>query len=161
MQPQGPPRSGPGRQPAVLLRRCFAKRTRRPRSRYPRCRWILPGRCPNRLFRGTCEDRGSTWGGGSWNARRRSLAFTTPSFLRGVSHLHLTTRVKPSLAPASRGRPNLTPVWFGHEGDQTIDAAWTKYTGQPAPYGLRDPSKEERRVPFACKVERVAVFGNP
>ena len=117
------------------------------------------------------------------------------------------------------GRPNLTPVWFGYEGDhvilnfaehrkktdwvrseprvtillmnpanpyhwvsiratvdrevheddptdghlatETIDAAWTKYTGQPAPYGLRDPSKEERRVMFACKVERVAVFGKP
>jgi PPOX class probable F420-dependent enzyme len=120
---------------------------------------------------------------------------------------------------AGDGRPNLTPVWFGYEGDhvilnfaehrrktewvrrdprvtvllmnpanayhwvsiratvdrevheddpldghlatETIDQAWTKYTGNPAPYGLRDPSKEERRVMFACKVERVAVFGRP
>ena len=117
------------------------------------------------------------------------------------------------------GRPNLTPVWFGYDGDhvilnfaehrrktewvrrephvtmilmnpanpyhwvsiravvdrevheddpdqghlatETIDAAWTKYTGNPAPYGLRHPSKDERRVMFACLVERVAVFGKP
>ena len=120
---------------------------------------------------------------------------------------------------AGDGRPNLTPVWFGYEGDhvilnfaehrkktewvrrdprvtillmnpenpyhwvslratvdrevheddpaeghlatETIDAAWTKYTGNPPPYGLRDPSKDERRVMFACAVERVAVFGKP
>lgn len=49
----------------------------------------------------------------------------------------------------------------GHLATETIDAAWTKYAGNSAPYGLRDPSKEERRVMFACKVERVAVFGKP
>ncbi|MGZ4126433.1 MAG: PPOX class F420-dependent oxidoreductase [Actinomycetota bacterium] len=117
------------------------------------------------------------------------------------------------------GRPNLTPVWFGYEGDkvflnfaehrrktewvrrdprvtillmnpanayhwmsirasvtreiheddpelgqratETIDAAWTKYTGNEPPYGLRDPSKDERRVLFECTVERVATFGKP
>ena len=117
------------------------------------------------------------------------------------------------------GRPNLTPVWFGYEGDtvhlnfaehrrktewmrrdprvtillvnpanayhwlsiratvvsevheddpeqghratETIDRAWTKYTGAEPPYGLRDPSMNERRVLFECAVERVAVFGRP
>ena len=117
------------------------------------------------------------------------------------------------------GRPNLTPVWFGYDGDkvllnfaahrkktawlrndgrvtillmnpqnpyhwvsikatitreiheddpdeglratQTIDKAWTKYTGSDTPYGLRDPSIDERRVLFECPVDRVAIFGKP
>ena len=116
------------------------------------------------------------------------------------------------------GRPSLTPVWFGHDGDkvllnfaehrrkttwvrndpqvtvllmnpanpyhwlsikatvsneitedgpdghratETIDAAWTKYTGNPAPYGLRDASVDERRVLFECTVDSVATFGKP
>ena len=117
------------------------------------------------------------------------------------------------------GRPNLTPVWFGHSSDkvllnfaehrrktgwvrndprmtilllnpanpyhwvslkvtvereiaeddptdghlatETIDAAWTKYTGAEPPYGLRDPSLNERRVLFICGIDRVATFGRP
>lgn len=117
------------------------------------------------------------------------------------------------------GRPNLTPVWFGYEGNkvllnfaehrrktgwmrrdprvtillvnpanpyhwisiraavtreiheddpemghwatETIDRAWTKYSGAEPPYGLRDPSINERRVLFECTVERVATFGRP
>jgi len=117
------------------------------------------------------------------------------------------------------GRPNLTPVWFGHSADkvllnfaehrkktawiranpqltilllnpnnpyhwislkvtvekeikeddpdeghlatETIDAAWTKYAGADPPYGLRDPSMDERRVLFICRVDRVATFGRP
>jgi PPOX class probable F420-dependent enzyme len=50
------------------------------------------------------------------------------------------------------------------EGDRatvTIDQAWTKYTGAEPPYGLRDPSMEERRVLFECRVDKVAVFGQP
>jgi PPOX class probable F420-dependent enzyme len=118
----------------------------------------------------------------------------------------------------SDGRPNLSPVWFGYEGDkvllnfaehrkktgwlratphvtvmlmnpanpyhwlsikatvtneihedgpegaratETIDAMWTKYTGNAAPYGLRDPSFDERRVLFECTVDSVATFGRP
>ena len=42
-----------------------------------------------------------------------------------------------------------------------LDKVWTKYTQQPAPYGLRDPSINERRVLFVCGVDSVATFGKP
>lgn len=116
------------------------------------------------------------------------------------------------------GRPSLTPVWIGYQGDtvrfnfadnrkktewirnnpevtallmnpenpyhwmsikatvnrevhedgpdgslatSTIDDAWTKYTGNEPPYGLRDPIRDERRVLFECNVDSVATFGLP
>src|SRR6266567_4176448 len=82
------------------------------------------------------------------------------------------------------GRPWLTPVWFNYEGGKvllntaereiheddpthgqravdTIDQAWTKYSGNQPPYGLRDPGMNERRVLFECRVDRVATFGQP
>ncbi len=49
----------------------------------------------------------------------------------------------------------------GHRAVDTIDQAWTKYTGSAPPYGLRDPSMNERRVLFECRVDRVATFGQP
>lgn len=49
----------------------------------------------------------------------------------------------------------------GHRATETIDEAWTKYVGAPPPYGLRDPSINERRVLFECTVDRVATFGKP
>lgn len=42
-----------------------------------------------------------------------------------------------------------------------LDRIWTKYTSQDPPYGLRDPSIDERRVLFECSVDRVATFGQP
>jgi PPOX class probable F420-dependent enzyme len=42
-----------------------------------------------------------------------------------------------------------------------LDKIWTKYTQNPPPYGLRDPSIDERRILFECPVERVATFGKP
>jgi hypothetical protein len=42
-----------------------------------------------------------------------------------------------------------------------VDKIWTKYTKQRAPYGLRDPSRNERRVLFECAVEKIATFGKP
>lgn len=42
-----------------------------------------------------------------------------------------------------------------------LDKIWTKYTGNPPPYGLRDPSINERRVLFELSVDRVATFGRP
>ena len=42
-----------------------------------------------------------------------------------------------------------------------LDKIWTKYTGNEPPYGLRDPSINERRVLFELKVDRVATFGRP
>lgn len=42
-----------------------------------------------------------------------------------------------------------------------LDRIWTKYTKQAPPYGLRDPSRNERRVLFECAVDRVATFGKP
>jgi PPOX class probable F420-dependent enzyme len=42
-----------------------------------------------------------------------------------------------------------------------LDGIWTKYTGNAPPYGLRDPSINERRALFELKVDRVATFGRP
>jgi hypothetical protein len=42
-----------------------------------------------------------------------------------------------------------------------LDKIWTKYTGSEPPYGLRDPSIDERRVLFICSIDRVATFGKP
>jgi PPOX class probable F420-dependent enzyme len=49
----------------------------------------------------------------------------------------------------------------GERATQTIDEAWTKYTGNPPPYGLRDPARDERRVLFECTVDSVSTFGVP
>jgi PPOX class probable F420-dependent enzyme len=49
----------------------------------------------------------------------------------------------------------------GRRATETIDQAWTKYTGNAPPYGLRDPAMNERRVLFECRVDRVATFGQP
>jgi general stress protein 26 len=42
-----------------------------------------------------------------------------------------------------------------------LDKIWTKYTQQPGPYGLRDPSIDERRVQFRSKIDQIATFGKP
>jgi hypothetical protein len=42
-----------------------------------------------------------------------------------------------------------------------LDKIWTKYTGQPAPYGLRDPGIDEKRMLFVCRIDRIATFGKP
>lgn len=42
-----------------------------------------------------------------------------------------------------------------------LDHIWTKYTGNEPPYGLRDPSLNERRVLFELSVDRIATFGRP
>jgi PPOX class probable F420-dependent enzyme len=42
-----------------------------------------------------------------------------------------------------------------------LDKIWVKYTGNEPPYGLRDPSRDERRVLFECRVDKVATFGQP
>ena len=49
----------------------------------------------------------------------------------------------------------------GHRATETIDQSWTKYVGAEPPYGLRDPTFNERRVLFECRVDRVATFGQP
>lgn len=42
-----------------------------------------------------------------------------------------------------------------------VDRIWTKYTGAEPPYGMRDPSIDERRVLFECRVDKVSTFGVP
>ena len=42
-----------------------------------------------------------------------------------------------------------------------LDKIWTKYTGNAPPYGLRDPSIDERRVLFELAVDSIATFGRP
>ena len=44
---------------------------------------------------------------------------------------------------------------------QQLDKIWSKYTGNPPPYGLRDPAIDEKRVLFVCNVDRIATFGKP
>lgn len=49
----------------------------------------------------------------------------------------------------------------GHRATEQVDRIWTKYTGNEPPYGLRDPSRDERRVLFEADIDSVAVFGQP
>jgi hypothetical protein len=42
-----------------------------------------------------------------------------------------------------------------------LDRIWEKYTQTPGPYGLRDPSIDERRVLFRCDIDQIATFGKP
>jgi general stress protein 26 len=49
----------------------------------------------------------------------------------------------------------------GKRVTEQLDRIWTKYTGNDPPYGIRDPSFDERRVLFECTVDRVATFGQP
>ena len=63
-------------------------------------------------------------------------------------------------ATAEREVPEDDPA-EGGRATETIDQSWTKYTGAEPPYGLRDPAMDERRVLFECRVDSVAVFGQP
>ncbi|MEY2523488.1 MAG: hypothetical protein QOJ66_2053 [Ilumatobacteraceae bacterium] len=49
----------------------------------------------------------------------------------------------------------------GSRVTEHLDKIWTKYTQQPGPYGLRDPSIDERRVLFECSIDQIATFGQP
>ena len=42
-----------------------------------------------------------------------------------------------------------------------LNRIWKKYIGEGDEYGLRDPSINERRVLFECRVDRIATFGRP
>ena len=47
----------------------------------------------------------------------------------------------------------------GRRVTDQLDRIWVKYTGNDPPYGLRDPSMNERRVLFEMRVTNVATFG--
>jgi nitroimidazol reductase NimA-like FMN-containing flavoprotein (pyridoxamine 5'-phosphate oxidase superfamily) len=49
----------------------------------------------------------------------------------------------------------------GQRVTSQLDRIWVKYTKNDPPYGLRDPSFNERRVLFEMRVVRVATFGQP
>jgi nitroimidazol reductase NimA-like FMN-containing flavoprotein (pyridoxamine 5'-phosphate oxidase superfamily) len=49
----------------------------------------------------------------------------------------------------------------GQRVTDQLDRIWVKYAGNEPPYGLRDPSFEERRVLFEMAVVKVATFGRP
>jgi len=49
----------------------------------------------------------------------------------------------------------------GERVTRQLDKIWTKYTANAPPYGLRDPSIDEKRVLFVCGVDRIATFGVP
>ena len=49
----------------------------------------------------------------------------------------------------------------GNRVTRQLDKIWEKYTGNEPPYGLRDPSIDEKRVLFVCRVDRIATFGKP
>ena len=42
-----------------------------------------------------------------------------------------------------------------------LNRIWKKYIGNDDGYQLRDPSFNERRVLFECRVDRIATFGVP
>jgi PPOX class probable F420-dependent enzyme len=42
-----------------------------------------------------------------------------------------------------------------------LNRIWRKYVGNGLEYALRDPSIDERRVLFECRVDRIATFGRP
>ncbi len=44
---------------------------------------------------------------------------------------------------------------------EQLNGIWQKYIGEGDEYGLRDPSIEEKRVLFECRVDRLATFGQP
>ena len=49
----------------------------------------------------------------------------------------------------------------GEYVSRQLDRIWAKYTGNPPPYGLRDPKIDEKRVLFVCRIDRIATFGRP
>ena len=49
----------------------------------------------------------------------------------------------------------------GERVTKQLDKIWQKYTGNEPPYGLRDPSIDEKRVLFICRIDRMATFGKP
>ncbi len=44
---------------------------------------------------------------------------------------------------------------------EQLNRIWQKYIGEGDEYGLRDPSIDERRVLFECRVDKIATFGQP
>ena len=58
-------------------------------------------------------------------------------------------------------REELEDAPGGERVTRQLDKIWTKYTGNPPPYGLRDPAIQEKRVLFVCRVDRIATFGKP
>ncbi|MFP6748363.1 MAG: pyridoxamine 5'-phosphate oxidase family protein [Alphaproteobacteria bacterium] len=44
---------------------------------------------------------------------------------------------------------------------EQLNRIWKKYVGEGDEYGLRDPSIDERRVLFECRVDKIATFGQP
>ena len=48
----------------------------------------------------------------------------------------------------------------GQRVTEHVNRIWNKYIGGDE-YGLRDPSFDERRVLFECRVDRIATFGRP
>ncbi len=49
----------------------------------------------------------------------------------------------------------------GRRVTSQLNKIWTRYTGDPGEYALRDPSRDERRVLFELTVDSVATFGQP
>ena len=49
----------------------------------------------------------------------------------------------------------------GERVNEHLNRIWQKYTGNEGPYGLRDPSIDEKRVLFECTIDRIATFGKP
>ena len=49
----------------------------------------------------------------------------------------------------------------GARATEQLNRIWQKYIGEGDEYGLRDPSIDERRVLFECRVDRIATFGVP
>jgi PPOX class probable F420-dependent enzyme len=49
----------------------------------------------------------------------------------------------------------------GARATEQVDKIWQKYTEDDGAYGLRDPSQNERRILFECRVDKFSTFGQP
>ena len=84
------------------------------------------------------------------NPRLTSLLVNPANAYHWVSIKHHVTR------EISEDDPNQ-----GQRVTAQLDKIWKKFTGQDGPYGLRDPSIDERRVLFECTIDQIATFGQP
>ena len=70
------------------------------------------------------------------------------------------SRHQPFCDGSHRGT-DFTPLGFRADKSGEAWLCMCKHTGNPPPYGLRDPAIDEKRVLFICNVDRIAPFGKP
>ncbi len=87
-----------------------------------------------------------------WIRRARQLTMLLVNPANPYHWMQIKCTVERELREAEPGGEAVT---------RQLDRIWTKYTGNPPPYGLRDPAIDEKRVLFVCGIDRIATFGVP